>query len=51
LISQQFYTVQSWISGRGILLELSMSFDPATILDSSELDLWQGNSVGAENEF
>jgi hypothetical protein len=32
-------------------LELNMSSDPAKILAGSELDLWQMNSVGAENEF
>ncbi len=28
-----------------------MSYNPATIIDSSELDLWHKSSVWAENEF
>jgi hypothetical protein len=44
-------TVKSCSSGRGTLFELNRSSDPATILDCSELDLWQRNSVRAEQEF
>jgi hypothetical protein len=32
------------------MLELNRSSDPATVLDSSELDIWQRSSVGAELE-
>jgi hypothetical protein len=41
----------SWSSGRGTLLELNRSSDPATNLESLVLDIWQRNSVEAEQEF